>query len=118
MYKYTATVTRVVDGDTLDLLIDCGFGITKKIRARLYGIDAPETYGVKHSSAEYVKGKAATDFVVKWLKNVNYEVIILTHKDKKGKYGRYLAEIVSPKTLKLLNEDLVTSGHAIGKIYD
>ena len=43
MYEYSAQVLRVVDGDTVDVLIDCGFSTFKKERVRLYGIDAPES---------------------------------------------------------------------------
>ena len=42
-YIYKATVTKVVDGDTVDLLVDCGFNIIRKERIRFYGVDAPDT---------------------------------------------------------------------------
>ncbi len=44
-YVYKATVTKVVDGDTVDLLVDCGFNIIRKERIRFYGVDAWETRG-------------------------------------------------------------------------
>ena len=43
MYEYNAQVLRVVDGDTVDVLIDCGFSTFRKERVRLYGINAPES---------------------------------------------------------------------------
>ena len=43
MYEYRAEVLRVVDGDTVDVLIDCGFSTFRKERVRLFGIDAPES---------------------------------------------------------------------------
>ena len=43
MYEYNAQVLRVVDGDTVDVLIDCGFSTFRKERVRLYGIDAYES---------------------------------------------------------------------------
>ena len=43
MYQYKAKLVRVVDGDTVDAMIDCGFSTFKKERIRLYGIDAPES---------------------------------------------------------------------------
>jgi len=118
MYKYTATVVKIIDGDTLDLLIDCGFGISKKIRVRLFGINAPEVFGIKHDSEEHKKGIESTKFVEDWLKGCGDEIIVLTHKDKKGKFGRYLAEIINPKTLAVLNEEIVINGFAESKIYD
>ena len=42
MYQYKAKLIRVVDGDTVDAMIDCGFSTFKKERIRLYGIDTPE----------------------------------------------------------------------------
>ena len=43
MYQYKAKLVRVVDGDTVDAMIDCGFSTFKKERIRLYGIAAPES---------------------------------------------------------------------------
>ena len=43
MYEYGCTVTRVVDGDTIDVILDLGFSIFHKCRVRLYGIDTPES---------------------------------------------------------------------------
>mgnify|MGYP001304981027 FL=1 len=42
MYEYKAKVLRVVDGDTVDVLIDVGFSTFKKERVRLHGINTPE----------------------------------------------------------------------------
>ena len=42
MYEYNATVDRVVDGDTLDAMVDLGFDTWKKVRIRFLGIDATE----------------------------------------------------------------------------
>ena len=91
MYEYKAKVLRVVDGDTVDLEVDKGFNTFMRDRFRLFGIDAPETYGVKKTSEEYAAGQKAKN----WLKEKieNRSVIVKTHKDKRGKYGRWLAEI-------------------------
>lgn len=44
MYQYNVTVTKVVDGDTIDVDIDLGFSVVlKKQRVRLMGIDTPES---------------------------------------------------------------------------
>ena len=42
-FCYNAKVVRVVDGDTIDLLVDLGFSIHHKVRVRLYGINTPES---------------------------------------------------------------------------
>ena len=58
-YIYKATVTKVVDGDTVDLLVDCGFNIIRKERIRFYGVDAWETRG-----EERERGLKAKEFVL------------------------------------------------------
>lgn len=92
MFEYKAKVTRVVDGDTLDVAIDLGFGIVKHDRLRILNLDTPETYG-RASPAEKLHGKEATEYASD-LFDVCPNVIIKTKKDKQGKYGRYLAEVV------------------------
>lgn len=86
MYVYKAVVIKVYDGDTITVRIDLGFNVTKTERLRLYGIDTPEVRG-----EERPDGLVARD----WLRSLimNKEIIVKTYKDKKGKYGRYLADI-------------------------
>ncbi len=91
MYEYNAIVLHVVDGDTLDLQIDLGLNVCVKERVRILGIDTPEVYGVKKESEEYVAGMLAKNYVIDLIEGK--QVVIRTHKDKKGKYGRYLAEV-------------------------
>ncbi len=90
-YWYAATIERIVDGDTVTATIALGCDVYISQRLRLYGINAPETHGVSKASPEYKRGMKATNF----LKDLigGKEVLIHTHKDKTGKYGRYLAEI-------------------------
>ena len=57
MYEYLAKLVRVVDGDTVDAMIDCGFSTFKKERIRLYGIDTPECR--TRDKAEKKRGLAA-----------------------------------------------------------
>ena len=45
MYHYKATVNRVIDGDTVDMIMDLGFGVSKLVRIRLADIGAPEVKG-------------------------------------------------------------------------
>lgn len=90
MYEYKAKLIKVVDGDTVDLEIDCGFKIFFRERFRLLGINTPETYGVKRTSEEYLAGLKASVWLEETLLKAK-EIIVETTKDKKGKYGRYLA---------------------------
>ena len=90
LYYYKATLLRIVDGDTIDLQVSLGMDVYKKERFRIANIDTPETYGVKKGSEEYKAGMASKERLTELL---NGEILIRTVKDKKGKSGRYLAEI-------------------------
>lgn len=104
MYEYRATVVSVYDGDTVTVDIDLGFGIVlKKQKLRLYGLNTPEVRGT-----EKEEGKKVRDLVRE--KILDKQVIIKTYKDKKGKYGRWLAEIIHEK--ENINEWLLTEGYA------
>ena len=92
MYEYKAMVDRVVDGDTLDIVIDVGFKITTHQRIRLAHVDTPETYRVAHTSEEYKKGLAAKQYVEKRLADNQNTIKINTYKYT-GKYGRYIGII-------------------------
>ena len=115
-FEYKAEVVRVVDGDTLDLLISLGFQVCIKVRVRLYGIDTPETFGVKKESEEWKAGMAAKDRVLDWIAALGNQVVIRSHDGKRlgtGKYGRWIAEVFPASGEgPSLNEELVSSGHA------
>jgi len=113
-YVYDASVIRVVDGDTLDLLIDLGFRVFTKVRVRLFGVDTPETFGVKKESEEYQAGKEATHFVETWFTE-RENVLVKSHDGKplgQGKYGRWLAVVLPRDGGMSLNEALLKNGHA------
>lgn len=107
MYKYQATIKRWVDGDTVDVDIDLGFGlIYSNQRLRLYGIDAWESR--TRDLDEKEKGLAATAFVNE-MAPVGTKVTIITYKE--GKYGRILAEVFLDEDTNL-NKLLTEKGHA------
>lgn len=89
MYTYKGIITKVVDGDTFDISVDCGFSITINHRFRLNRVDTPETWRPK-SEAERIHGEKATLFVKKLI--LNKQVTIISH--KLGIYGRYEADII------------------------
>ena len=90
MYEYKCKMVKVVDGDTVDVDIDLGFGVwMRDQRIRLYGIDTPESR--TSDDKEKVYGLAAKDFVVKWT-NAG-DLSLKTFKDDRGKFGRILGEI-------------------------
>ena len=107
MYTYEATVRRWVDGDTVDVDIDLGFGIIfHNQRLRLYGIDAYESR--TRDLDEKEKGLAATAFVNE-MAPVGSKITIVTYKT--GKYGRILAEVFLDDYTNL-NMLLTEKGHA------
>ena len=65
MYEYNCKVKRVVDGDTVDVLIDLGFDIAYASRVRLYGIDTPESR--TRDKDEKARGLISKDFLKSWL---------------------------------------------------
>jgi len=111
MYQYKAKLIRVVDGDTVDALIDCGFSTFKKERIRLYGIDAPESR--TRDKEEKKRGLAAKARLKELIKEGKNEFVIETSIDKKGKYGRLLGELFKEEDSQLsYNDILVSEGHA------
>ena len=110
-FCYNAKVVRVVDGDTLDLMVDLGFSIHHKIRVRLNGVNTPESR--TRDLAEKALGLKANDYVVDWLDG-HPEIVLETSKDKAGKFGRILATIWSDGEMTAcLNKDLIDSGNAV-----
>ncbi len=90
-YTYNAIVTRVVDGDTVDVDIDLGFGIWKKNeRIRLVGVDTPEKR--TRNLLEKQFGYIATGIVEEFCP-VGEAILVETQLDDKGKFGRVLGEI-------------------------
>ena len=109
MYEYKCKVTRVVDGDTVDIDIDLGFGVwLHKERVRVYGIDTEESRTRDKEEKKY--GLAAKAFVKEFVKGSS--VILRTQKyDAKGKFGRILGDIVVNR--KSLSETMIQEHHAV-----
>ena len=115
MYEYKCKVTRVVDGDTVDIDIDLGFGVwLHKERVRIYGIDTPESR--TRDLAEKKFGLMAKEFVKKFVKgdkrNIKSNIILRTQKyDAKGKFGRILGDIIVDGTS--LSDTMIKEHHAV-----
>ena len=117
LYTYRARLSEtsrshpIYDADTVRLVADLGFGLLSELGpCRLYGIDAPEMRGNERTA-----GIIARDF----LRDVIVPGVwftIRTFKDDKGKYGRYLCEIILDDGTNV-NELLIETGHAVARVY-
>jgi len=119
IYIYKAELVRVIDGDTVDLIIDLGFDTSRKERFRLYGIDAPEM-----NTQEGKAAKAWLEDALMPLEAIYIQTIQLPTKATRDKYGRFLAVMFSdlgdlpakllPKTLcpASINAKMIVEGHA------
>ena len=116
MYTYHATLNKVVDGDTVDALINLGFDTWKKVRIRMMGMDAWESR--TRNKEEKKKGLAAKARLIELLENNENKFILVSH--GVGKYGRCLGEIYveyldtnTPNTPEIsVNRILINEGHA------
>ena len=92
MHTYKCTILRVVDGDTVDVDIDLGFGVwMRKERIRVLGIDTPESR--TRDKTEKVYGNLAKEFVKDFLP-IGSKQTLITEKDKTGKFGRILGKFL------------------------
>lgn len=107
--EYAGTVRRVVDGDTMDVELDLGFHVVTKQRIRLSGIDTPETYRPS-CAAEREHGERAKRFVESMC--LGRECRVVTDRDRKGKYGRYLGTVYPPGSDASINDLLRENGLA------
>ena len=107
MFTYEAKVMRVVDGDTIDALIDLGFDIHKKIRIRMVGINTPESR--TRDLEEKKRGLAAKARLKEILKENKNKFIL--ESQGVGKYGRCLGIIKIGDTI--VNQQLIIEGHAV-----
>lgn len=109
LYHYKAKLIRVIDGDTVKVAIDLGLGVTKKETLRLLMVNTPEIR--TKNKKEKVQAYKAKRFVEDWFSEHNLECRVKTFKDKKGKYGRYLAMI--SMGIDSLNSDLIDKGWGV-----
>ena len=102
-------VTKVVDGDTIDVILDMGFNILFAQRVRLFGIDTPESR--TRDKVEKVYGLKSKKFLQEKLKNAK-KITIKTYKDSEtGKFGRILGDIWCDD--KSVNQMMCDECHAV-----
>ena len=113
MYEYRCNVVKIIDGDTVDVDIDLGFGVwMRKQRIRMYGIDTPESRTRDLEEKKY--GLAAKDFLTGMLDDEG-GIVLRTHKDGKGKFGRILGELWRTTNYadQSINEYMIEKHHAV-----
>ena len=110
MYIYNVKeIVKIYDGDTITVILDLGFGITKLEKIRLARIDTPEIRGDERQA-----GLVSRD----WLRERLYiafetdkRITIRTNKDHKGRYGRYIGEVFIDE--HNINDELMAEGLAV-----
>ena len=109
MYEYNAKLVRVIDGDTIDALIDLGFDVWVKNRIRLYGINTPEVR--TRDLQEKKAGIRSKERLEEILDTVEGKFILLSKGI--GKYGRCLGELLIGEFGEIhVNNQLLHEGHA------
>lgn len=113
MYEYNVKkVTKIVDGDTIDVDIDLGFNISFSQRVRLAGIDTPESR--TKDAREKALGLEVKNKVKVSMESAKKVVIKTELPDSTEKYGRILGWVYLDGATKSLNEQLIEEGYAWG----
>jgi micrococcal nuclease len=117
MYEYyVRKVENIVDGDTIDVLIDLGFDILFQSRVRLAGIDTPESR--TKDLAEKALGLESKEYLKKHLKDAKSVVIKTEKMDSSEKYGRILGWVYVNGDTESLNDKMINDGYAWGYMGD
>ncbi len=117
MYTYyVRKVENVVDGDTIDVLIDLGFDILFASRVRLAGIDTPESR--TKDLKEKALGLESKEYLKKALKDAKSVVIKTEKMNSSEKYGRILGWIYINEDTVSLNDMMINDGYAWGYLGD
>ena len=113
MYEYfVEEVKNVVDGDTIDVVIDLGFDILFASRVRLAGIDTPESRTT--DKAEKALGIEAKEYLKKQLKDAKSVVIRTEKMNSSEKYGRILGWVYVNGESESVNNKMINDGYAWG----
>ena len=117
MYEYfVREVKNVVDGDTIDVIIDLGFDILFSSRVRLAGIDTPESRTT--DKAEKALGLEAKEYLKKQFKDAKSVVIRTEKMDSSEKYGRILGWVYVNGESESINNKMINDGYAWGYLGD
>ena len=107
-YSRFCTVHRVIDGDTMEALVDLGFRRFSRERVRIAYMDAPETHGETRAA-----GDAATGVAKQWLAVAQNAGPLILVSHKADSFGRWLGTLYSQGTGESLADAMMAAGHAI-----
>lgn len=113
---YVKKVTKVVDGDTIDVEIDLGFDISFSSRVRLAGIDTPESR--TSDKMEKSLGLEAKSYLKNAIDEAKSVVIKTEKMDSSEKYGRILGWVFLDGSKVSINEQMIADGYAWGYLGD
>jgi micrococcal nuclease len=113
---YVKKVTKVVDGDTIDVDIDLGFDISFSSRVRLAGIDTPESRTL--DKMEKALGLEAKAYLKSQIDSAKTIVIKTEKMNSSEKYGRILGWLFLDGSKVSMNEKMIEDGHAWGYLGD
>jgi micrococcal nuclease len=113
---YVKKVENVVDGDTIDVVIDLGFDIMFASRVRLAGIDTPESR--TKDKAEKALGLESKEYLKKHLKDAKSVVIKTEKMNSSEKFGRILGWLYVNGDTESLNDKMINDGYAWGYMGD
>ena len=117
MYEYyVRKVENVVDGDTIDVLIDLGFDILFQSRVRLAGIDTPESR--TKDLKEKALGLESKEYLKKALKDAKSVVIKTEKMNSTEKFGRILGWLYINGDTESVNDKMINDGYAWGYLGD
>lgn len=106
---YLGKVTRVVDGDTVEVELSLGWGNFLREKVRLFGINTPEM--------PTTEGVAAKDHLFNLIFGGSPTLMFRSMKDKRDKYGRILLVLHRPDFTESINDRMVRDGHAVVALY-
>lgn len=107
LYEYKAKLVRIIDGDTMEFVLDLGFNIKKQTVIRLLDVDTHEVHG-NHSRKAIKEQKFAEKWFKKYyLEEEEYPYLVQTLKDPDS-FGRYLGRVYDRREESELNKRILT----------
>lgn len=120
-WTYPARAVKIVDGDTVDLMVDLGFRNRQVVRVRVAAVDTAEIFGVPEGSDEFKRGQRHKAFAGEYLgQGAGQGQFPLTFRsfEETGKFGRWVGDVQAPDREKTLSEVLRAEFEGVAADYD